>query len=160
MSLSQPPPPPSRSTRSSRDRATGSLTSDRCSVRPLLAPLGARRVIRFPSADPSERRRSRARRTTTSSTLKSTAGDYPGLPGRGCFCTPILFLNYFSHAAIATRISFVLTIVVSVWFFFSLQPERSSRIEMPNTTIEDDAIALKSYVKSYPDFPLPGILFR
>lgn len=31
---------------------------------------------------------------------------------------------------------------------------------MSTTTIEDDALALQGYVKSYPDFPLPGILFR
>ncbi|CAH1708132.1 adenine phosphoribosyltransferase-like [Aphis gossypii] len=31
---------------------------------------------------------------------------------------------------------------------------------MSTTSIEDDALVLKSYIKSYPDFPLPGILFR
>jgi len=31
---------------------------------------------------------------------------------------------------------------------------------MANTSIEEDALALKSFVKSYPDFPLPGIMFR
>jgi len=33
-------------------------------------------------------------------------------------------------------------------------------INMSITSIEDDALALKGYIKSYPDFPLPGILFR
>ncbi|XP_025425848.1 uncharacterized protein LOC112694558 [Sipha flava] len=31
---------------------------------------------------------------------------------------------------------------------------------MSNSSIEEDSIALKGYIKSFPDFPLPGILFR
>ncbi|VVC37764.1 Hypothetical protein CINCED_3A013781 [Cinara cedri] len=31
---------------------------------------------------------------------------------------------------------------------------------MALSSIEEDSLALKSYIKSYPDFPLPGILFR
>jgi len=33
-------------------------------------------------------------------------------------------------------------------------------INMSMTSIEDDALALKSYIKSYPDYPQPGMLFR
>lgn len=66
--------------------------------------------------------------------------------------------NYLAVVFLRDRTHIILTTVIVYCFF--LQPKQSSRIKMPNTTIEDDAIALKSYVKSYPDFPLPGILFR